>query len=50
MLKYRLDALARADELAKVVGVTNEAFDAYSSNRQYWKISEKTQCSETRCN
>jgi hypothetical protein len=31
MLKYRLDALARPDELAKVVGVTNEAFDAYSS-------------------
>ncbi|KAE8395499.1 hypothetical protein BDV23DRAFT_178550 [Aspergillus alliaceus] len=29
-LRYRLDALAPADELAKVRGVTNEAFNAYS--------------------
>jgi hypothetical protein len=41
MLKYRLDELARADELAKVMGVTNEAFDAYSFNHQYWKMSKK---------
>ncbi|KAJ9204055.1 hypothetical protein DTO021D3_3987 [Paecilomyces variotii] len=40
-LRYRLDALAQAEELATVMGVANEAFDAYSFNWEHWKISEE---------
>ncbi|KAF5864009.1 hypothetical protein ETB97_008945 [Aspergillus alliaceus] len=40
-LRYRLDALAPADELAKVRGVTNEAFNAYSFKRECWKRSKE---------
>ncbi|KAJ9250293.1 hypothetical protein DTO207G8_6218 [Paecilomyces variotii] len=40
-LRYRLDALAQAEELATVMGVANEAFDAYSFNYEHWKISEE---------
>ncbi|KAJ9209573.1 hypothetical protein DTO166G4_8823 [Paecilomyces variotii] len=40
-LRYRLDALAQAEELATVMGVANEAFDAYSFNWEHWKFSEE---------
>lgn len=40
ILKYRLDALAEADELAKSMGVANDAFDAYSFNTEHRKRSE----------
>lgn len=40
-LRYRLDALAQADELATIMGVANEAFNAYSFNREHWKRSEE---------
>ncbi|KAF7585886.1 hypothetical protein BBP40_009937 [Aspergillus hancockii] len=41
ILRYRLDALAQADELAMIMGVTNEAFNAYSFNYEHWKRSEE---------
>ncbi|KAJ9301518.1 hypothetical protein DTO271G3_1653 [Paecilomyces variotii] len=40
-LRYRLDALAQAEELATVMGVANEAFNAYSFNYEHWKFSEE---------
>lgn len=40
ILQYRLDALAEADELAKIMGVVNDAFDAYSFNSEHQKKSE----------
>lgn len=40
-LRYRLDALAQADELATIMGVANEAFNTYSFNREHWKRSEE---------
>ncbi|BAE59995.1 hypothetical protein BDV35DRAFT_382091 [Aspergillus flavus] len=38
-LRYRLDALAQADELAMVMGVANETFNAYSYVHETWKQS-----------
>jgi hypothetical protein len=40
-LRYRLDALAQADDLATTMGVANVAFNAYSFNREHWKKSEE---------
>lgn len=41
MLKFRLNDLVRADELAKIMGVANNAFDAYSFNEEYWRPSKE---------
>ncbi|EED22995.1 hypothetical protein TSTA_064610 [Talaromyces stipitatus ATCC 10500] len=40
-LRYRLDYLDLANEFPKVMGVTNESFDAYSFDRNHWKRSEE---------